>query len=176
MHHRRNRPIRDANVGCPTERGVNLEESSPVQRLAAADHVEHLPAGELAVLVGSRLGDDALSDAVQLAALGRVGNRELGTAVHAAAGAGASLAAMSEAADMAPVEVRQRWPKWARRRVRDGVLGDWETRDIPARHLTLRDLLGGVAATRLTARPALRLAVTLPQVETRYGGCHTASG
>lgn len=92
-------------TGPVTSTGVN----DGVLRLAAADDVEHLGAGELAALAASRLGDDALSDVVLLAALGRVGNRELGAAVHAAAGAGASPAAMSEAADMAPVEVRQRW-------------------------------------------------------------------
>ncbi|MFI6290966.1 hypothetical protein ACIBEJ_05235 [Nonomuraea sp. NPDC050790] len=106
-------------TGPVTSTGVN----DGVLRLAAADDVEHLHAGELAA---SRLGDDALSDVVLLAALGRAGNREFGAAVHAAAGAGASLAAMAEAADMAPVEVRQRWTKWARRRVRDGVLNEGE--------------------------------------------------
>lgn len=82
------------------------DASDGVLRLAAADDVEHLDAGELAALTASRLGADALSDVVLLASLGRVGNREFGAAVHAAAGAGASLAAISEAADMAPVEDR----------------------------------------------------------------------
>ncbi|WP_157252770.1 hypothetical protein [Nonomuraea typhae] len=33
---------------------------------------------------------------------------------------------MLEAADMAPVEVRQRWAIWARRRVREGLLDEGE--------------------------------------------------
>ncbi|MFI6900591.1 hypothetical protein ACIBKY_04990 [Nonomuraea sp. NPDC050394] len=34
---------------------------------------------------------------------------------------------------MAPVEVRQRWPRWARRRVRNGVLEEVEHTGLAAR-------------------------------------------
>ncbi len=53
--------------------------------LAAADDVEHLHAGRLAAPAAARLGDDALSDVVLLAALGRSGNREFGAAARAGA-------------------------------------------------------------------------------------------